>query len=327
MPNIVKPAPPGALSTQLREVAEQTREYVQASVPATTQRAYATDWRAFSEFCRAHKLEAMPARPETVALFATSRAGEVKPGTIRRALASIAKMHSVSRQPNPCSMEPVPSTMKGIERTHLSGTAGKAPANLAVVEKLVSAFPATTLDGIRNRALLLVGFAGAFRRSELVGLDVSDLAWSPEGVVVTVRQSKTDQAGEGQQKPIPFVQEGLCAATALRVWLTAAGIKSGPVFRPLTRSGQPRDTALNPQMVAVLIKVACERTGLDPTPYSGHSLRAGHVTEARSRGVADADTMSVTGHRRVETLNVYDRRGTPFAKTSAGAVLGQKGGK
>jgi len=324
MPNITRPAST-AIATPLAQVAERTREYVQASVPATTQRAYAADWRAFSEFCRQHRLEPMPAKPETVALFISERAGEVKPGTIRRALAAIGKMHTVSQHPNPCTVEPVPSTMRGIERTHGSAAVGKAPANLAVVERMVGAFPATTLDGLRNRALLLVGFAGAFRRSELVALRVEDLAWSPEGVVITVRQSKTDQEGKTQQKAIPFVQEGICAATALKVWLTAAGIKEGPVYRPMTRAGTPRDTALNAQAVAVLIKSACAQTGLDAARYSGHSLRAGHVTEARSRGVADADTMSVTGHTRVETLNVYDRRGNPFARTSAGAVLGGKG--
>jgi len=96
------------------------------------------------------------------------------------------------------------------------------------------------------------------------------------------------------------------------------------VFRPMNRNGVPKDETLHPQSVAMIIKIACEKVGLDPKKYSGHSLRSGHVTEARSRGVADADTMAVTGHKRVETLNTYDKRGNPFAKTSAGAVLRRK---
>jgi integrase len=104
----------------------------------------------------------------------------------------------------------------------------------------------------------------------------------------------------------------------------AGGIKDGPVFRPMNRLGQPKPIPLNPQSVALIIKFACEKVGLDPKLFSGHSLRAGHVTEARAQGVSDADTMSVTGHKNVATLNLYDRRGNPFTKTSAGNVLTRK---
>jgi site-specific recombinase XerD len=312
---------PTGLSTELRQVAEDAREYVRESIPASTKRAYTTDWATFSEWCRQHRLPALPAAPSTVALFAADRAKAVRPTTIRRALAAIAKMHKVSGHASPCASEPVPSTIKGIERTHGANVQGKAPADLSAVEKMLTAYPPTTLDGLRNRALLLIGFAGAFRRGELVAIEVRDLEWSDKGVVITVRHSKTDQRGVGLQKPIPFVQEGVCAATALRAWLVAGGVKEGPVFRPMNRLGQPKPIPLNPQSVGLIIKVACERAGLDPKKYSGHSLRAGHVTEARARGVSDADTMSVTGHKRVETLNLYDRRGNPFDKTSAGSVL------
>jgi site-specific recombinase XerD len=193
------------LSTDLRQAAEDARQYVRDSVPASTKRAYATDWATFSEWCRQHKLANLPADPKTVALFAADRAKAVRPATIRRALAAIGKVHRVSGHPSPCALEPVPSTIKGIERTHGAAVRGKAPANLAAVETMLTAFPPTTLDGIRNRAMLLVGFAGAFRRAELVALVVSDLAWSDDGVVVTVRQSKTDQRGQGMTKAIPFV--------------------------------------------------------------------------------------------------------------------------
>ena len=286
MPNLTRPAPT-ALSTELAAVAEDAREYVRESVPASTRRAYTADWATFSEWCRQHRLPNLPASPSTVALFAADRAKSIRPSSIRRALAAIGKMHKVAGQPNPCASP-------------------------------------NTVDHLRNRALLLVGFAGAFRRSELVAIEAGDLRWTDEGVVITVRHSKTDQRGVGLEKPLPFVKEGLCAATALRAWIVAAGITEGPVFRPMNRNGAPKNAQLNPQSVALLIKVACEKVGLDPKVYSGHSLRAGHVTEARAKGVSDADTMSITGHRRVETLNIYDRRGNPFTKTSAGQVLGKK---
>jgi site-specific recombinase XerD len=312
--------PETAIAPSLRQAAEEAREYVRESVPASTKRAYTADWATFSEWCRRNKVPNLPAAPQVVAAFIADRAKDVRPSTLRRALAAIAKMHKVAGHPSPCASEPVPATIKGIERTHGSAVHGKAPADLAAVERMVQAFPPTTIDGLRNRALLLVGFAGAFRRSELVALVVDDLDWSDEGVVITVQRSKTDQRGEGMTKALPFVKDGVCAATALKAWLVAGGVKHGPVFRPMNRNGEPKPVPLNAQSVALIIKVACEKMGMDPKKYSGHSLRSGHVTEARSRGVSDADTMSVTGHKRVETLNTYDKRGNPFAKTSAGAV-------
>jgi site-specific recombinase XerD len=315
---------PKAAPLDLHRAVEEARSYVTASVPESTQRAYRADWLAFTGWAKEHGAASLPAKPETVAAYLAERARDVRPGTLRRCLAAISKAHKLAGHPTPCTVEPVPSVMKGIERSLGTATTPKAAATFDAVERLVGTFPTTTAEGLRNRALLLVGFAGAFRRSELVAVAVSDLAWSDEGVVVTVPKSKTDQRGEGMTKPIPFVSGRLCAATALRAWLTASGIKSGAVFRGLHRNGAPRSGPLTPQSVALVVKAACVRAGLDPEQYSGHSLRAGHVTEARARGVADADTMSVTGHRRVETLNVYDRRNNPFTKTSAGAVQGPK---
>ena len=321
MPNI-RPSPSPSAALDLHRAVAEARAYVAQSIPESTQRAYRADWDSFAGWASEKGAKALPAAPATVAAYVADRAQSVRPGTLRRALAAIAKAHKLAGHPNPCTAEPVPSTMKGIERTVGTSTVGKAPATLEAIERMVSTCAPNTLEGLRNRAMLLVGFAGAFRRAELVSLEVRDLAWSADGVVVTVRRSKTDQTGAGQTKPIPFVSGRLCAATALKAWLTACGLLSGPVFRGLYRNGAAREAGLTPQSVALIIKAACVRVGLDPALYSGHSLRAGHVTEARARGVADSDTMAVTGHRRVETLDVYDRRGNPFAKTSAGAVQG-----
>jgi site-specific recombinase XerD len=322
MSKLAKNAP--ATSLDLHRAVEEVKSYVESSVPESTRRAYRTDWEAFTSWCKQHQQTPLPARPEVIAAFLAARAREVRPATLRRCLAAIGKAHKMSGHPNPCGAEPVPATMKGIERTAGNAVKAKAPATLDAVERMVGTLAPDNLEGIRNRAILLVGFAGAFRRSELVSLSVADLAWSEQGVVLTIPRSKTDQRGQGMTKPIPFVSGRLCAATALRSWLTASGIKSGPVFRSIHRSGAVREGALTPQSVALILKAACLKAGLNPEEYSGHSLRAGHVTEARARGVADADTMAVTGHRRVETLNVYDRRGNPFAKTSAGAVQGPR---
>lgn len=312
------------LSTELVAAAKKAADFVQKGVPVNTQRAYAADWAAFTEWCRVHRVPPMPAQPQVIAAFIADQASSLKPSSIRRRLAAISKMHSVAGHPSPCGAEPVPSTLKGIEAALGVRPEGKAPATLDVVEKLVATCRVDTLEGLRNRALLLLGFAGAFRRSELAGILVSDLTWTDQGVVVLVRRSKTDQRGEGKQKAIPFVEGPLCAAKALRAWLEASRTDMGPVFRGFTVAGTLRPTALSPQAVALVIKGAAEAAGLDSTIFSGHSLRAGHVTQARSLGVADSTTMATTGHKRLEMLDVYDRRNNAFDRTSAGTVLKRK---
>jgi site-specific recombinase XerD len=319
MSNLIKPGQ--TLPASLAPAVERAAEFVRESVPENTRRAYAADWAVFSEWCRQKRVAALPADPRVVAAFVADEAQRLRPASIRRRLASIAKMHKVSGHPSPTTMEPVPSTVKGIERTHGVSVKAKAPAILAAVEKMVATQRTDTFDGLRNRALLLVGFAGAFRRSEIVGLTCDDLKWTDEGVVITLRRSKTDQRGEGKQKAIPYVPGGSCAAMALKAWMTAAKITRGPVFRPLDRNGAPKARHMVPQSVALIVKGAARAAGLDPAIYSGHSLRAGHVTEARSRGVADSQTMATTGHKRVETLDMYDRRENVFQKTSAGEIL------
>jgi integrase len=309
----------------LVEPLEKAREYVKESVPENTRRAYAGDWALFSEWCREKRVSNLPADPRTIAAFIADEAQHSKPATLRRRLASIGKMHAVSNHPNPCAAEAVKATMKGIERAFGIAQEGKAPATLSKIEQMVAACRPDTLDGLRARAILLVGYAGAFRRSELAELTCSDLKWTDEGVSITVRRSKTDQRGRGMVKAIPFVSGGgLCAATALRAWLVAAGIDSGPVFRSFARNGRPKPSAIRPSIVNIIVKSCAGKCGFDAADFGGHSLRSGHVTEARSRGIADSTTMATTGHKRVETLDGYDRRGNAFQKTSAGTVLTRK---
>lgn len=322
MSGITRIDPAGQLPSTLVTPVEKAKEFIRDSVPENTKRAYASDWSGFCVWCEEKKVSPMPADPRTIAAFLADESDVCRPATLRRRLASIGKMHSIAGNPNPCSTEIVRATMKGIERNFGIAQASKAPATQARLEQMVNACPAMTLDGLRARAILLMGFAGAFRRSELVALNVADLKWTPEGVLVTVRRSKTDQRGEGILKAIPFVNGGgLCAATALKVWLTAAGIDSGPVFRGFRRNGKPKNEQLSDHAIAIIVKEAARKCGFEASEFSGHSLRAGHVTEARSRGVSDSSTMSTTGHRRVETLDKYDRRENAFQKTSAGEVL------
>lgn len=321
MSNLTTIDSPNVPKTLEKPLAE-ARAFVEASVPENTRRAYAADWALFSDWCEEKGVSNLPSSPAVIAAFIADESKGSKPSTLRRRMAAIRKVHQTAGHPNPCDAEAVRATMKGIERSYGVAQMGKAPATLAAIEKMVNSCAPNTLEGLRSRAILLIGYAGAFRRSELAALTMDDLKWSDEGVVITVRRSKTDQRGKGLVKAIPYVRDGgLCAATALRVWLTAARIDSGPVFRAFNRVGAPKPTPISDHAVAVIVKTCAGRCGYDPSVFSGHSLRAGHVTEARSRGIADASTMATTGHKRVETLDGYDRRENAFQKTSAGAVL------
>jgi integrase len=298
------------------------KEYAAKSIPKNTQRAYASDWSDFAGWCDDRGIPPCPADPLSVVAYVADRADSLKPSSLRRRLAAIAKAHAVKGLPNPCSVEAVKTTMRGIEATHGVRVTAKAPATFDALGSMLATFEdRTDLEALRARAVLLVGYAGAFRRSELCALDVRDLAWSKDGVVITVRRSKTDQRGIGLDKAIPFVGGPTCAATALKAWLDGAKIKDGPVIRPLTRDGGTVVRQLSPQSIALIVKGAALAAGLDYDTFSGHSLRAGHVTEARARGVADSATMQTTGHKRTETLEMYDRRNNPFSKGSAADVL------
>ncbi len=168
-----------------------------------------------------------------------------------------------------------------------------------------------TLRGKRDRALLALGMAGAFRRSELVALQASDLVRLPEGLKVTIRKSKTDQEGAGHVIAI-LRGSNIRPVRAVEDWLVAAGIKDGPVFRCINRHGRLRATALTPQVVALVVKSAAEAAGLDPAEFAGHSLRAGFLTSAAESGADALRMMEVSRHRRVETVQGYVRRSNMF---------------
>ena len=191
----------------------------------------------------------------------------------------------------------------------------------ADLRRMLKTVSAETLKGKRDRAILLVGFATGSRRSELVGLAVDDIEETPEGLVITIRRSKTDQEGRGIVKGIARGEHPeTCPVSALLDWLQAAAITSGPVFRHIGKGGR-LEGQLTAQSVALVIKAACKAARLDATKYSGHSLRAGLVTQAAKNGVAVSDIMRQTGHKSTETVNRYVRKVQVF-EDNASARLG-----
>ena len=289
-----------------------------AQAPATA-RAYASDVAAFDRWCAVRGHVARPAAPATVAVFLADEARRgLKPSTLSRRLAAIRHAHVAARLEPPTVSEEVRHVLRGIRRTVGTRPLKKAPATAERVLVMVSHCP-RTLTGLRDRAILLLGFGGAFRRSELAALDVADLAEAPEGLRVIVRRSKTDQEGAGDV--VPIARGSLaCPVDAVRAWLAAAGVTAGPVFRPVSKEGRPRDARLTPYSVGQVVKLYAERSGFDAAAFGGHSLRAGFLTSAAERGRALDRMMAVSRHKRVDTVLGYVRRADDF-KDHAGAGL------
>ena len=287
---------------------------------AGTRRAYRADWRIFAAWCAERGLDPLPATPETVARFLSAQANEgAKASTIGRRAAAIGYAHKLAGHSEPpTNAEMVKSVMRGIRRAIGAAPKQKAPATADLVRAMLDACP-DTLQGKRDRALLALGFAGAFRRSELVALEVADLAEVPDGLRVTVRRSKTDQEGLGQEIAIPRGYR-LRPVEAVQAWLAAAEISSGPVFRPVLKGGRVQAEPLTAHSVAAIVKRYAELAGLDPAQFAGHSLRAGFITSAADSGAALLRIADQSRHKSLDVLRGYVRRADMF-KDHAGATF------
>lgn len=304
------------------ELVAAAQDYAKASRAPETRRAYAGDWRRFETWAHARGLPSLPSTPAAVALYLAHLAQQGrKASTIGRALVSISQAHKLAGHPTPRSSPAVSEVSKGLRRTLGTAPLQKAPALAANVKAMIAVLPGGLL-GLRDRALLTVGFAGAFRRSELVGLNVEDLADTPDGLAATLRRSKTDQEGQGRKIGLPWGSTpATCAARAVRAWLDAAGIAAGPVFRSVSRHGHVSGARLSAKAVAIVVKRAAQAAGLDPALYSGHSLRAGLATSAAKAGRSERAIMQQTGHKSTAMLRRYIRDAELFTDNAAAGLL------
>ena len=303
------------------EAVALVQDYQRASKAGATVRAYKSDAAAFTAWCASHGIPSLPAAPASVAAFLSHEAkAGLASSTIARRLAAISYAHKLAAHADPAAHETVRAVMKGIRRRPDATTTQKSAATAELLSAMLSHAPAG-LAGKRDRALLALGFAGAFRRSELAALDVADLRDDREGLRVMVRRSKTDQEGKGIEKAVPhgrFIRP----VALLREWLDAAGIVEGPVFRPVSRSGRVRLGArLTDRSIGDLVKRYAAAAGFDPALFGGHSLRAGFITTAAERGADMARIMDVSGHRDPRTVVGYIRRANAFKGHAGGGFL------
>lgn len=308
-------------SQSLEDLIQKAKSFVASAKSPATLKAYRNDWRDFESWCRLQKLPSLPSTPETVSLYIADQASSHAAGTIARRLTSITKAHQAAGyKDSPASTRHfiVGETLKGIRRVIGIAQIGKAPLLTKDICRIVRACP-RTLAGLRDKALVLVGFAGALRRSELARIQVSDLTFTKRGVVLDLRVSKTDQEGAGRKVGLPYGRNpSTCPVRALRAWLRAARIKHGPVFRRVDRSGHSaRRRGLNKDSIGKLLKRAAARARMKTGPLGGHSLRAGCVTQAAMNGVQEAVIQRQTGHKTVSMLRRYIRLGEIFRHNAA----------
>ena len=308
------------LPATLRPALQDAAAYARAEKSEATRRAYRSDFELFRFWCEAKRVPALPAAPEAVAAFlATEASRGAKVATISRRLAAIRYAHKLAGHEPPTNSEAVKATLRGIRRTAGSAPARKAPATADRIVAMVGN-ASNDIKGLRDCALLLLGFAGAFRRSELVALDVADLDFCDDGLRVTIRRSKTDQEGLGSTVAI-VTGSTACPVRAVKVWIEISNISHGPLFRPVTRTGKISCRRLSGRAVAELVKSYARRAGLKAADFSGHSLRSGFLTSAAARGASIFKMMDVSRHKSIDTLRGYVRDAEMFRDHAGSGLL------
>jgi len=278
--------------------------YAERSLSASTRRGYARDLAAFQVWCQARAVTALPAAPQTLAAYLADLALTDRPATIGRKLAAIAVAHRDTGLESPTEHGMVKRTIAGIRRA--KGTAPHQKSALLVedLRRIVAPLGTSLLDR-RDRALILLGFAAALRRSELLALRVADVRFEEEGLVLTLRRSKTNQEGRLETIAVAYGSDmATCPVRALRAWLAAAGLVAGPLFVGLTPQGGLRTVALGDRMVAHVVKRRCKAVGIEPSEVAGHSLRRGFATAAARAKKPDR---MIKRHGRWKSTAMLDR--------------------
>jgi len=301
------------------------KRYVHESLSPSTQAAYSSDLKAFIRWGGK-----IPATPQLIARYLAKRAETHKISTLRRHLASIARAHVVKGIDSPTSSPLVRATVRGIMRVHGTKQKQALPLTLALMRKLGGHVPGVSrLRDARDRAILLVGFAGGFRRSELAGLCYGDLKFSSKGVVIRLQVSKTDQYKQGRDVALVRSNSPLCPVKALSRWITLATKRCAidattPLFRRIDYNDQILDQGLRGQAIGIILQKRMETLSIDARGFSAHSLRSGFVSTAAKIGVPLWAIQRQTGHKSVNMVHRYIRGLGVFEKNASASVLNAK---
>ena len=301
-----------SLITDIKNLELETIKNLRNSKSTNTLRAYQSDYNDFSLFCSKNGFQTMPTQPKILALYITHLASYSKYSTLKRRLASISIIHKTKGHYIDTKHPIIVENLMGIKRTNGSNQKGKKPLLINDLKLLIKAIDESkekTIRKIRDKALVLIGFSGGFRRSELVDIEYEDIEFVEEGVKIFVKRSKTDQSGEGMTKAIPYFENiNFCPVKALNKWVVEAELKEGKIFN------------ISDKSVALIIKKYANYAGLDAHRYAGHSLRSGFATSTAESGAEERNIMAMTGHKSTEMVRRYIKEANLFKNNALNKI-------
>ena len=312
------------LTTDLKALHEETLNNLKSSKANNTLRAYKSDFKDFGGFCVKHGFKTMPTDPKIVSLYLTHLSKTSKMSTLRRRLVSIGIVHKMKGHYLDTKHPVIIENLMGIKRVKGSIQTGKKPILINHLKEIINTINEQNTEEIvkqRNKALILVGFGGGFRRTELISIDHEDLEFVDEGVKITLRRSKTDQFGEGMIKGLPYFKNKIyCPVTNLKNWVKLSKIKTGPIFRRFVKGSVLTNHRLTDQSVVLIIKDYLKLAGIENHNFSGHSLRSGFATVAAESGADERSIMAMTGHKTTQMVRRYIKEANIFKNNALNKI-------
>ena len=310
--------------TNIKSLEIETLKNLKNSKAKNTLRAYQADFRDFSIFCSKNGFNSIPTEPKILSLYLTHLSATSKFSTLKRRIASISVVHKMKGHYLDTKHPIVMENLHGIRRAKGTKQLGKKPILINDLKTIINAidqFNKIEKKKLRDKAILLVGFSGGFRRSELVEIEYDDVEFVSEGVKIFIKRSKTDQSGEGSLKGLPYFNNSdYCPVISLKKWIEISNIGSGPLFRRFSKGSKLTENRLTDQTVALLIKKYLKLSGIESKNYSGHSLRSGFATSAADSGVEERNIMAMTGHKSTEMVRRYIKEANLFKNNALNKI-------
>ena len=312
------------LTTELKNLHENTLNNLKNSKANNTLRAYKSDFNDFNIFCTKHGLKSLPTEPKIVAIYLTHLSKSSKMSTLRRRLVSISVVHKMKGFYLDTKHPVIIENLLGIKRVKGTIQKGKKPLLINHLKAIINVIHEQKINEFikfRDKSIMLIGFGGGFRRSELISIDFEDLEFVSEGLKINLKRSKTDQFGEGMIKGIPFFDnENYCPVKNLNKWLSLSKIKKGAIFRRFTKGSEISENRLTDQTVVLIIKKYLKLAGIESSNFSGHSLRSGFATAAADSGADERSIMAMTGHKTTQMVRRYIRDANLFKNNALNKI-------
>ena len=313
------------LVTDIKTLQEETLKNLQSSKASNTVRAYKSDFKDFGLFCVQNGFKNLPSDPKIISLYLTHLSTkDVKLSTIKRRLVSIGVIHKMKGYYLDTKHPAIIENLMGIKRRKGVKQKAKKPLLINDLKQIIDVINKQKdpdIKKLRNKALLLIGFSGGFRRNELVSIDLDDVEFVFEGLKITLKKSKTDQFSEGFTKGIPHFENSLyCPVNNLKKWLNISKIKKGPIFTKFSKGSKITNIRLSDQSVALIIKEYLIKSGINSENYSGHSLRSGFATSAAEAGAEERSIMSMTGHKSTDMVRRYIKEANLFKNNALNKI-------